>query len=190
VAERVLNWLGVALVALLALLPAAVAQALSVEAIDASLRDGVYRVSLEARVDAPVDDVAAVLTDYAAYRSLDPRIRSSAVLPPTTQGTMLVRTVVYACAGLFCKNVERVERVEQSDGELIATVIPDRSELKSGVTRTTWRAADEATRVTYEAEFVPDFWVPTIIGRRYVVKALKASTLALFSNVEERARER
>jgi hypothetical protein len=182
----------VAIVAAIALwlLPAAATQALSVQVLDASLRDGVYHVSLEARVDAPVDDVAAVLTDYAAYRSLDPRIRSSAVLPPTGQETMLVRTVVYACAGLFCKNVERVERVERKDGELIATVIPDRSELKSGVTRTTWRAADAATRVTYEAEFVPDFWVPTIIGRRYVVKALKASTLELFSNVEKRARER
>jgi hypothetical protein len=123
----------VAIVAAIALwlLPAAATQALSVQVLDASLRDGVYHVSLEARVDAPVDDVAAVLTDYAAYRSLDPRIRSSAVLPPTGQETMLVRTVVYACAGLFCKNVERVERVERKDGELIATVIPDRSELKS-----------------------------------------------------------
>jgi len=180
----------VAIVAAIALevLPVAAAQALSVQSLDASLNDGVYRISLVARVDAPVEDVAAVLTDYAAYHSLDPRIRSSAVLPSTAKGTMLVRTIVHACAGVFCKNVERVERVERRDGELLATVIPERSELKSGVTRTTWRAADESTRVTYDAEFVPDFWVPSIIGRRYAVKALKASTLELFDNVEKRAR--
>jgi len=44
--------------------------------------------------------------------------------------------------------------------------------------------------VTYQAEFVPDFWVPSVIGRRYAVRALKNSTLQLFDNVEKRARER
>ena len=173
----------------IALLPAA-AQALSVESLEATLSEGVYRVALVARVDAPVEDVAAVLTDYAAYRLLDPRIRASTVLPADDQGSELVRTVVRACAGLFCRNVERVERVERREGELLATVIPERSELKSGLTRTTWRAADEATSVTYQAEFVPDFWVPSVIGRRYAVRALKNSTLQLFDNVEKRARER
>ena len=88
----------------IALLPAA-AQALSVESLEASLSEGVYRVALVAQVDAPVEDVAAVLTDYAAYRLLDPRIRASTVLPSDDQGSELVRTVVRACAGLFCRNV-------------------------------------------------------------------------------------
>jgi hypothetical protein len=102
----------------------------------------------------------------------------------------LVRTVVRACAGFFCRNIERVERVERRDGELLATVIPEQSELKSGLTRTTWQADNEATNVTYLAEFVPNFWVPTAIGRRYAERVLKASTLELFGNVEKRARER
>jgi Polyketide cyclase / dehydrase and lipid transport len=166
------------------------AQALSVESLDASLMGGVYRVALIARVDAPVDDVAAVLTDYAAYRQLDPRIRSSTVLPPEEEGVELVRTVVRACAGFFCRNVERVERVERRDGELLATVIPERSELREGRTRTTWQAAETATEVTYQAEFVLAFWVPAAIGRRYAERELRASTLRLFDNVEKRARER
>jgi hypothetical protein len=168
----------------------AVTQALSVQSLEANLRDGVYRIVLVARVDAPVEGVAAVLTDYAAYRKLDPQILASTVLPPDDQGGELVRTVVRACAGLFCRKVERVERVERREGELIATVVPERGELKSGLTRTTWQAADDATSVTYEAEFVPDFWVPSLIGRRFAVRALKASTLELFGNVEKRARER
>ena len=93
-------------------------------------------------------------------------------------------------AGFFCRNVERVARVELRDGELLATVIPEQSELKSGLTRTTWQADNEATNVTYQAEFVPKFWVPSAIGRRYAERVLKASTLELFSNVEKRARER
>ena len=166
-------------------------QALSVQSLEANLRDGVYRIVLVARVDAPVEGVAAVLTDYAAYRKLDPQILASTVLPSDEQGGELVRTVVRACAGLFCRKVERVERVERREGELIATVVPERGELKSGLTRTTWQADDDdTTSVTYQAEFVPDFWVPSLIGRRYAVRALKTSTLELFGNVEKRARER
>jgi hypothetical protein len=172
------------------LLAATAGRALSVQSIEASVDDDVYRISLVARVDAPVADVAAVLTDYAAYRSLDPRIRSSMVVSSNGQDIELVRTTVRACAGLFCRNVERVERVERFEGELVATVVPERSNLKWGVTRTTWEAADDATRVTYQAEFEPDFWVPSIIARRYAVRALKSSTLELFDNVEKRARER
>jgi len=172
-----------------ALLPQ-VADALSVQSLQASLRGGVYRIELIARVDAPVEDVAAVLTDYAGYRGLDPRIRASSVLPSEDEGMELVRTVVRVCAGFFCRNVERVERVERRDGELLATVIPEKSELKSGLTRTTWQADNEATSVTYQVEFVPDFWVPSAIGRRYAERVLKASTLELFGNVEKRARER
>ena len=187
--SRAIRWTSISLGALLAFMPPH-APALSVQTLEASLRDGVYRIEFVARVDAPVESVAAVLTDYPSYRGLDPRIRASAVLPSDEQGGELVRTVVRACAGFFCRNVERVERVERHDGELLATVIPERSELKRGTTRTTWRAADEATSVTYQAEFVPDFWVPSAIGRRYAVRALEASTLELFGNVEKRARER
>ena len=179
-----------ALVCLAISLSPPVARALVVESLEASLNDGVYRVALVARVEAPVEDVAAVLTDYAAYRSLDPRIRSSSVLPSEDPTVELVQTVVRACAGLFCRNVERVERVERREGELLATVVPERSELRSGLTRTTWQADHDATSVTYQAEFVPDFWVPSVIGRRYAVRALRTSTLELFGNVEKRARER
>jgi hypothetical protein len=171
------------------LLPATTA-AVSVQLIEASLNDGVYRVELVARLDAPVEDVAAVLTDYVGYRQLDPRIRSSSVLPSEEAGVEVVRTIVRACAGFFCRNVERVERVEHREGELLATVIPELSELREGRTRTTWQAAEASTDVTYQAEFVPAFWVPAAIGRRYAVRALRASTLQLFDNVEQRARER
>jgi hypothetical protein len=162
--------------------------AMSVESLDASLTDGVYRISLQARLDAPVNRVADVLTDYPGYRRLDPDIRLSEVVDSPDGSTPLVRTRVRACAGWFCRNVERVERVDRGDHELVATVLPERSDLRSGVTRTTWQADGETTRITYHAEFVPGFWVPGFIGRHFAVDALKESTLAIFGNVEKRAR--
>ena len=174
----------------IAFFPAAT-QALSVQSLEANLRDGVYRIVLVARVDAPVEDVAAVLTDYAAYRKLDPQILASTVLPPDDQGGELVRTVVRACAGFFCRKVERVERVERREGELIATVVPERGELKSGLTRTTWQADDDdGDERDVPGRVRSRLLGAIVIGRRYAVRALKTSTLELFGNVEKRARDR
>jgi hypothetical protein len=84
--------------------------------------------------------------------------------------------------------VLRVERIAEAPDSLLATVIPGRSEVRRGVTRTSWQAQGGGTLVNYHAEFEPDFWVPAVIGRRFAGHTLRESTLELFRNVEERAR--
>jgi len=170
------------------LLGACPASALAVEKLVTEFHDGVYRVSFQAVLAAPPSKVAAVLQDYSAYPSLDVRVRSSERLMSEPGGAILVRTRIYACEGLFCRSVTRVERVEVGPDSLVATVIPALSQLRQGLARTTWQALDAGTRVSYEAQFEPDFWVPEFIGRLFAGDSLRRSTLELFSNVERHAR--
>ena len=179
-------------IALLACLPlvGSPALALSPVTLDVSVAAGIYRVRFDALLDAPVEGVARVLTDYVAYVSLDPRIRSSKVIGTAPDGAPLVKTRIRACAGFFCRDVRRVEHVTLGEGVLVARALPERSDLRSSVARTEWRAEGDRTRVRYEAEFTPDFWVPTVISRNYAGRMLRESVLELFENVEEQARER
>ena len=170
------------------ILAASPAHSLEVSVIETDFEDGSYRVELQAMLDAPADAVAAVLTDFAHYRDLDPRIRESEVLATTDNGEVLLRTRLEVCAGYFCRTVERVERVTRSRASLMAEVVPGRSDLRRGLTQTRWRAEQARTRVQYTAEFEPDFWVPPFNGRRYALKVLRDATLRLFANVEDRAR--
>jgi len=166
------------------------ALAITVRSLQSTYSAPSYRVSLVALVDAPPQDVEAVLVDYRNYRSLDPRIRTSEVLSPVSADEAVVRTRIRFCAAFFCRTIERVENVLHRPGELLATVIPERSQLRSGVTRMAWQAEGSGTLVTYEAEFVPDFWVPDIIARRYATRALRDSTEELFTNIEREAHAR
>ena len=165
------------------------ARALSPVTLDATVAGGVYRVTFDAVLDAPIDRVAGVLVDFVAYAALDPRIRSSQVLGIAADGASLVKTRIRACAGFFCRDIRRVERVTVSDGVLVATALPERSDVRRSVARTEWRAEGRRTRIRYEAEFVPDFWVPALVSRRYAAPMLRESVLQLFRNVEARARE-
>ena len=183
-----LSLLRVAAALCLASLPPST-HAITVRSLQSTYSAPTYRVSLVALVDAPPQDVEAVLVDYRNYRSLDPRIRTSEVLSTVPADATVVRTRIRFCAAFFCRTIERVENVEHRPGELLATVIPERSELRRGVTRTAWRAEGSGTLVTYEAEFVPDFRVPDLIARR-ATRALRDSTANLFTNVEREAHAR
>ena len=178
-------------VALLAWLQIAAwpAHALNPVTLEATVAGGVYRVKFDAVVDAPIDRVASVLVDFVGYAALDPRIRSSEVVGSAADGAPLLKTRIRACAAFFCRDIRRVEHVALGDGVLVATALPGKSDVRSSVARTEWRAEGGRTRIRYEAEFVPDFWVPALVSRRYAAPMLRESVLQLFRNVEERARE-
>ena len=162
--------------------------AFDLHSVDATFTDGVFRVSLEAVLDAPLDAVEAVLVDFTRYQRLDPRIKRAQSLGRQPDGTQLVRTRIDACAAVFCRTVERVERFEHQPGLMVATVVPERSDMRHGVATTRIQALGSGTLVIYHAEFEPDFWVPGFIGHRYAVRELRAAILKMFTNVEREAR--
>jgi hypothetical protein len=172
------------------LLASCAAHALTVEQLESRFDAGRYFITLEAVLDAAPSAVGVVLKDYEAYPALDSSIRSSDRIGVEPDGSVLLRTRIQACEGIFCRRVTRVERIAEGPDSLLATVIPGRGELLSGVTRTRWQAQGSGTRVNYQAEFEPDFWVPALIGRRFAGHMLRESTLELFRNIEERARGR
>lgn len=149
-----------------------------------------YHVMFVASLDAPPESIGAVLKDYEDYPRLDPRIRTSERIGVGRGGAVLLRTLLRACEGIFCRDVRRVERVVEGPDSLKATVVPQSSDVRRGTTLTRWQAYGSGTRVSYEAEFEPDFWVPAIIARRFAAHGLRDSTLELFTNIEARARGR
>ena len=165
------------------------AHALSTLALEVTVGAGIYRVKFDALLDAPVGRVGRVLEDYAGYTRLDPRIRSSQVIGVAPDGASLLKTRIRACAAFFCRDVQRIERVTLGDGVLVAEALPGQSDLRNSVARTEWRAEGDRTRIWYESEFTPDFWVPAVVSRGYARRMLRESVLELFENVEERARE-
>jgi hypothetical protein len=157
---------------------------------DASYDNRAFRIRFEALLAAPVTAVAAVLEDYANLGRLDPRIRRVELLGSEPDGAVLMRTLIHACAGIFCRTVERVERVARMPDGLLAEVIPQRSDIRRGVARTSWQQEGAGTVVRYEAEFEPDFWVPGFIAQRSGVRELRDSTLRMFKSVEREANGR
>lgn len=166
------------------------AGAFSVERSEPRYVDKQFRYELIVVLDAPISCVETVLRDYEHYPALDARILQAQVLARPAENVVMLKTRLRACFGPFCRNIERVERVEESLHELIAVTDASRSDVKFGETHTSLTAVPgDRTRVSYRTGVVPGFWVPPIVGRRWMLRQLEDATGDLFRNVERRARE-
>jgi hypothetical protein len=169
---------------------AATAGAFEIEKSETRYVDRRYQCDLNVKLDAPPDKVEAVLRDYERYPSLDTRILQARVLERPEPDVVVLETTVRVCFGWFCRNVTRVERVQESEHALAATADPSRSDVKFGETRTQLSPDENGgTIVHYRTSITPAFWIPSVVGRRWMLRTLEDATGDLFMNVEMRAKK-
>jgi hypothetical protein len=178
---------GAVLVCAASLLASSATQGFSIERAQARYVDKRYEFELVATLDATVDRVRTVLGDYEHYPTLDPRILESRVLERPEDHVAILQTTLRMCFGPFCRNVKRVERVVETETALSAIADPRRSDVSAGETHTTLAAVDDKTRVTYRTSIEPAFWIPAVIGRRWMLNTLREATIDLFKHVEQSA---
>ena len=155
-------------------------------------RDGdSYSMSADAHLAAPPAAVYAVLTDYEHLTRISTAVLKSRVLQHLDDGATLVYTDSRACALFFCKHIIETQRYTKPGPEdIVAEVVPEQSNLKSG--RTVWHleAEGEGTRLQWQMQAVPAFWVPPFIGPSLVQRGLRTEGRRGVAGVEKLARER
>jgi hypothetical protein len=128
--------------------------------------DGHYDLAITARINAPSDVVLRAITDYSNLAAINPDIGVSELLETTPAGVSTVHTVIHVCILVFCKQVERLQHVTYPRADTIeAVIVPEGSDFRSGFAR--WRLlpiSAGSTELQFTETFVPDFWVPPLIG--------------------------
>jgi hypothetical protein len=167
---------------------AGAACAFEIEHSETRYADRRYQCELTVRLDAPLDKVEAILRDYENYPSLDARIMKARIIERPSPDVAMLETTLRVCLGWFCRNVDRLERVEESQHALTAKADPGRSDVKFGETHLQLAPGEDGgTRVRYSTSITPAFWIPTAVGRRWMLRTLEDATTDLFMNVEMKA---
>lgn len=175
------------LVAALAL-AAGSAQAARVDDLVVAHTKGVFTARGTLVLDATPAAVRAVLTDFDHLDRLTPAILESRVLERSASGA-LVYTRSRACAGWFCRELKKVERVVVDGDTIVATALPARSNVTMSVTRWHIAAAGQGTRVAWESTFDPVFMVPPMVGPALIKRALARESAVHAVALERRARQ-
>jgi len=169
---------------------AGAAGAFEIEHSETRYADKRFQCDLNVRLNAPLDKVEAVLRDYEKYPALDARILEARVIDRPAPNVATLETKLRFCMGWFCRNVNRVERVEESQHALAASADPSRSDVKFGETHMQLLPGENGgTIVHYRTSITPAFWIPSVVGRRWMLRTLQDATSNLFMNVETKARD-
>lgn len=84
---------------------------------------GVYHIRVVAEIDAPVEYVHRVLTDYDHIYRLNPSITESRLLLSPGNGVVRVKIRILDCIFIFCMEIDRVEDVYELPAYDLRTVI-------------------------------------------------------------------
>ncbi len=160
-----------------------------VEHADIQFVGAAYRYNFKIRIDAPLEAVRAVVTDYNHLHRINDDVLRSEIVERYDTNRLKRRMWLNHCVLVFCFDLVFVENVEEfEDGTITTTVIPAESNFRRGTAK--WRVeplSADTTRISVEAEQEPDFWIPPVIGPMIFKRAFMKEVRDTAENIEREA---
>ncbi len=148
-------------------------------------RFSLYAVSL---IDLPEPRVRATLTHYENLPRVNGGIQAVEVLRRDPDGGVRMRVRSRVCILFLCQHYHWEQEVRtQSDGAILAVIDPKVSDFRDGWARWRLTPMGQRTRMVFDAELVPDFWFPPLIGPWLIKRKLYGEVLETAQGVERLA---
>jgi hypothetical protein len=154
-----------------ALCASTAAHAVDIREMDVTHAAGRYTVRFEVAIDGVVRETRRLLSDFDRLTRLSDTITESRLLHIDETGTRRIKITLSSCVLFFCKTLRKVQEVrEEENGDIVSRIVPAESDFSLADER--WRVLPEngKTRIRYDAEVVPSFFVPPLIGP-WIVKS-------------------
>ena len=142
-----------------------IVSAAELRSLDVDRKKGHIFVASETYFDAPLDAVFDILADYDGFQRISKVFTETRYIERDEIGNGTVYSRAEGCILFFCTRIERVEELLLTPGrEILATAIPERSDVDFSVARWLFEPEGDGTLVFYGLEFKPSFWVPPVLG--------------------------
>ena len=146
---------------------------------------GRYYLRSEVVFNADQQSLYSVLTNFDLFVKFTSAIVESYNMEPDENGRPQFHARLEGCVLFFCRSYIREGYVETTAvSEITAFADPERSDFKFGKERWTLKVDEKGTRMVYEFEMEPDFWVPPLIGPYYIKRAMKSGGEQAINRIE------
>ncbi len=165
-------------------------QAAEIQRLHVERQGDLYRLSMSATLDAPPDAVWRTLKRYDCLHRLTEAVQRSETLQWFDAETSLVQTHSRVCVWIFCKHLQHVQYMQViNPGELKAVSLDAFSDFHQGLA--SWRLLPEGegTRMLFQSQMEPDFWVPPLIGPLMIEQGMRSTALETLSGLEQLSRD-
>jgi hypothetical protein len=150
-----------------------------------SFAGNAYHYEFTVEIQAPLEAVRGVVTDYGNLKRINDDVIKSEILQHYDDRRLKRRLWLKHCVLVLCFDLYFVEDVEIcEDGVITTTIIPAESNFRRGYSN--WRVemvSAAVTRISVEAEQEPEFWIPPVIGplvfKRAFVKEVRETAIKI-----------
>lgn len=172
---------------IVALLPLA-AQGAEVANTSVIREDGRFIMHAESIIRAPVATVRKTLTDYEHLPRLNPALKRVEVLERYPGGGVRMAVVSEFCILEICLDFAWVQAVRpRPNGDIAVSIEPNGGDFREGKGR--WRLfpEDGGTRLVFDVDLTPNFWVPPALGPWLMRRKLADETFETARGMERMA---
>jgi hypothetical protein len=149
---------------------------------------------INATVDADIDSVIRIITDFENLPLINPYLKESKLLDNPEDERTTVNMLTEICVLFLCYNTRHVQTFHFiENGILFSRIIPEKSDFQAGWMRWEIKEMDSnkiypVTRIILDIEMVPDFFVPPVIGPYQIKRIMLKMTRAIILNLEKKAK--
>lgn len=146
---------------------------------------GRYTVKYDAVLDAPYDQIYDAIANPAHWTQLSRVVTSAEVLAELPNGQRKVGVTFHDCILIFCQTIHKNETLHASrDGSIDTLANPEESDFAYDHEHWQISILDERTRIQYEVEMTPNFFVPPLIGAYILKSKIRSLLLHITRNLE------
>lgn len=179
-------WRRVKLFPVIGLLASANVSGATILHAQAKYLQGRYVLAFEVVLDAELDKVWQIMTDYEHISQVSRSIVESRIIERLSENHHRVGITSKACILFFCQTVKKVDDVQTTPKNNIVIISdPSESDFSSSVERWHLLAEGAKTRMSYTAEMEPNFFIPPVIGpwlvKSFLIEEIKATAVEVES---------
>lgn len=151
-----------------------------------------YIVHVESLIDANVNEVKRIVTDYENLPSINPYLKKSNITSSSKDGRKTVEMITEACILFICYKIKHVQVFQLIGTDIVyGHIISDKSDFKDGWTRWTISENKEQgkskpiTQVILDGEMTPNFFILPVIGPYHLKKKILEIATTTINNLEK-----
>lgn len=176
------------------LLTSAHAAAADIQSLEVSREGARYRVDLHAVLEVPAAAAFAVFADAAKLPQINPAVKQVQVIAQLPGGGTRLFTSVHVCVLWYCRDLRQVQDMRYAPradgGSMHADMLPLQGDFRDGRADWEFRATGSKTRLHFQAELEPAFWIPPLIGPWLVQRSLRDEAQRTSAGIEQLAAAR
>ncbi|MCZ6658320.1 MAG: SRPBCC family protein [Gammaproteobacteria bacterium] len=161
------------------------AVAVTIRTLEITHDKGSYQVTFDVLLAAEPEKAWALLSDYQQWSRLSHNLKEAQLLEHFPDGRQRIRVRFRSCVLIFCKTIRQVKDVTtRPKGDILTVMVPEQGDFTSGWEH--WRilAEQDKTRVHYNAEIVPGFRLPPLIGPSILKHKLRRTLIGMAKKLE------